>query len=104
MLQSEWIWDVQTGGIPLLRQLKLASPLAEDERGREVQQDILEQISNQISQNNVYILLFLTTERTLDWKEHQWSLPDNYFPRPFMVEDACVTNTNWAWLNKHFYL
>jgi hypothetical protein len=52
----------------------------------------------------VYILLFLTTNRTLDWKNHLLSLPDDYFPRTFLVEDACVTNTGWVWFNKHFYL
>jgi hypothetical protein len=104
LIEFEWVWNSEIAGVPLLRQLHLDSPLAEDERGREVQRDILEEISNQISQNNVYILLFLTTERMLDWKKHLLSLPDDYFPRTFLVEDACVTNTNWAWFNKHFYL
>jgi hypothetical protein len=30
-------------------------------------------------------------------------LPD-YFPRPFIVRDACITNAPTIWLGKHFYL
>jgi hypothetical protein len=30
-------------------------------------------------------------------------LPD-YFPRPFIVTDACITNAPLIWLAKHFYL
>ncbi len=30
-------------------------------------------------------------------------LPD-YFPRPFIVTDACITNASMIWLCKHFYL
>jgi hypothetical protein len=28
----------------------------------------------------------------------------NYFPRPFTVADACITNAPGIWLGKHFYL
>jgi hypothetical protein len=28
----------------------------------------------------------------------------NYFPRPFIVTDACITNAPGIWLGKHFYL
>ena len=28
----------------------------------------------------------------------------NYFPRPFVVTDACITNAPTIWLGKHFYL
>jgi hypothetical protein len=31
-------------------------------------------------------------------------LPSGYFPRRFVVRDACVTNVPTAWLLKHFYL
>ena len=30
-------------------------------------------------------------------------VPD-YFPRPFIVTDACITNAPMIWLGKHFYL
>jgi hypothetical protein len=32
------------------------------------------------------------------------SLPANYFPRAFVVTDACVTNASGIWFGKHFYL
>jgi hypothetical protein len=31
-------------------------------------------------------------------------LLDDYFPRPFVVTDACITNAPMIWLGKHFYL
>ena len=31
-------------------------------------------------------------------------LPPDYFPRGFVVRDACVTNAHAIWLGKHFYL
>ena len=31
-------------------------------------------------------------------------LPSNYFPRTFVVTDACLTNAPSIWLSKHFYL
>ncbi len=30
--------------------------------------------------------------------------PNKYFPCKFIVRDACLTNCNLIWLNKHFYL
>jgi hypothetical protein len=31
-------------------------------------------------------------------------LPPGYFPRPFTVTDACITNAPGIWFGKHFYL
>jgi hypothetical protein len=31
-------------------------------------------------------------------------LPRDYFPRPFIVTDACITNASGIWFCKHFYL
>jgi hypothetical protein len=31
-------------------------------------------------------------------------LPRDYFPRPFIVTDACITNASGIWFEKHFYL
>lgn len=29
--------------------------------------------------------------------------PPGYWPRDFTIADACLTNTNMAWISKHFY-
>jgi hypothetical protein len=29
---------------------------------------------------------------------------EDYFPRPFIVTDACITNAPLIWLDKHFYM
>lgn len=31
-------------------------------------------------------------------------LPPGYFPRPFIVTDACITNAPGIWFGRHFYL
>lgn len=32
------------------------------------------------------------------------SLPSDYFPRKFLITDACFTNAGFTWFHKHFYL
>jgi hypothetical protein len=32
------------------------------------------------------------------------TLPVDYFPRAFTITDACVTNADFVWFHKHFYL
>lgn len=103
-LQSEWIWNVEIRGIPLLKQLYIVPPLAEDKLDRAFQLDMLDKLAEDIEQNKVYLLLFLRALELRTVKSRLLSLPDDYFPRTFVVEDACITNTDLAWFNKHFYL
>ena len=70
----------------------------------------LRELHDCISDDQLYLQLFLTTndpkitdvhffERVKRVKNHE-TIP---FPIEFTVVDACVTNSNYAWFNKHNY-
>jgi hypothetical protein len=63
----------------------------------------LDSLAEDVEKNEAFIKLFLKLV------EKQSSglglkLPQDYFPQIFEVEDACLTNSSYVWLNKHFYL
>lgn len=53
--------------------------------------------------NEAMIKLFLKTTESHS-PRLSLKLADDYFPQTFVVEDACLTNSDYVWLNKHFYL
>ncbi len=83
--------------------------LAKDDLFLEAGVGFLEEMVEDIEAGIVYLLLYLKTNHPEDINERKiqfknWSIPDNYFPRKFVVKDAALCNTRFAWLTKHFYL
>ncbi|HMS39137.1 MAG TPA: hypothetical protein PKE69_02845 [Pyrinomonadaceae bacterium] len=64
---------------------------------------LLDFLAKDVEKNEAIIKLFL---KAAEEKPSRLSLKlsDNYFPRTFVVEDACLTNSGYVWFNKHFYL
>jgi hypothetical protein len=102
--------DTRTG-IPVLRELGLlpgdgANPLApEDDLG------CFDLIADGIDSGGSALKVFLTSEVRRDRRDPtvmeqmiRLQLPTDYFPRRFVVDDACITNSASVWLGKHFYL
>jgi hypothetical protein len=71
----------------------------------------LDVLAGDIDAGSVCIRLVLTSETPRDRTDPavlrqmiRLELPSAYFPRPFVIDDACVTNAKSIWFNKHFYL
>jgi hypothetical protein len=105
------------GGITLLKDLGFI-----EEVDKEVQDDVSDLISSDLSclellaegieKKSTLIKLFLLAEgQATDWselllriQEGTLSVAEGYLPRLFQVEDACITNSDFAWFKKHLYL
>lgn len=105
------------GGISLLRNLGFI-----EEVDKEVQDDFsdligsdlscLELLAEGLEKKRTLIKLFLLAEgQATDWSElllriegGSLRIPEGYLPRLFQVEDACITNSDFAWFKKHLYL
>lgn len=61
---------------------------------------LLDFLANDIEKKEAIIKLFLRC----DAPKLSLKLPKDFFPREFTVQDACMTNSGYVWLNKHFYL
>jgi hypothetical protein len=64
---------------------------------------LLDLLVEEVAANEAMIKLFLKTTKTQS-PSPSLKLAANYFPRTFVVEDACLTNSCYVWLSKHFYL
>ncbi|MBZ0284068.1 MAG: hypothetical protein K8L97_25230, partial [Anaerolineae bacterium] len=104
---ESWLMGSHQTGIDLLRELGFNAPISENEDAGineiidNLAQPHLETLVEQLSKHQTYMLIILDAVG-----EHQLrlKLPDDYFPRTFIVRDACVTNAQSIWLTKHVYL
>ncbi len=110
---STMLASVPAGGVPLLRDLgfidsdmqKLASELDGDAGC------CIEELRDGIATNETHLMLFLESSNP---NVSDMSMMDRMarirnpsiidFPITFSVVDACVSNSSFVWMNKHFYL
>lgn len=99
-------------GIPLLRRLGFINSDAQGTSGELGSDSIcLEELRDGIAENETHLLLFLESTNP---KVSEMSVMDRMarirdplsinFPIVFKVVDACVSNSSFVWMNKHFYL
>lgn len=99
-------------GVPLLRELGFIDENAEN-LIEELDDDpayCLEELRHGIAENKTYLLLFLKSSNQNVAKmsiRDQIACCDDQakiiFPIVFTVVDACVTNSSFVWINKHFF-
>lgn len=86
----------------------------------EVARDNLQEMNEDIAKNKFYLKVFLTSKEPEVGNQKGTSriktllnmglltglvtVSPTYFPREFVIADACLTNTNLAWFQKRFYL
>jgi hypothetical protein len=63
----------------------------------------LDLLVEDVETSDAMIKLFLTTAEAQPMSA-SLKLAANYFPRMFVIKDACLTNSSFVWLNKHFYM
>ncbi|HTB72740.1 MAG TPA: hypothetical protein VK762_05835 [Polyangiaceae bacterium] len=98
--------DTRTG-LAALRELGfLESPQDGEDGG-----SCLEMLAEDINDGICQIKLFLQAETPRNVRDPvvrrqmiKLKLPKDYFPRNFILGDACVTNANGIWLEKHLWL
>lgn len=101
------------GGVPLLRELGFVGRDWQ-ELTEEIGDDsafCLEELRDGIAENATHLMLFLQASNP---KESEMSTTDRMarirdpsiikFPINFTVVDACVSNSSFVWMNKHFYM
>jgi hypothetical protein len=64
---------------------------------------LLDLLVEDVEKNEAILKLFLKITESQK-PRLSLKLADDYFPQTFVVEDACLTNSSYVWLNKHFYL
>ena len=64
---------------------------------------LLDFLADDVENNEAMIKLFLRAAESQS-PRLSLKLAENYFPQTFVVEDACMTNSNNVWFNKHFYM
>ena len=69
----------------------------EEDRG------LLDFLADDVEKNEAIIKLFLKADAPQSL-QLSLKLPEGYFPRTFVVQDACMTNSGYVWFNKHFYM
>ncbi len=112
-------------GIPLLKALGFIQP-PDTNQEPEVSMESIEEkldphclaeLSEDIDKQQTLLKLFLTNESVLARYDRErmsprelkdvldnLAIPDDYFPRTFVIQDACYTNSNFVWFLKHFYI
>lgn len=78
-----------------------------------------ESLAEDVGENKAFIKLFLELDSKAEHSKNvinnirsfkekgmrpKLKLPKDFFPNLFIVEDACLTNSDFVWINKHFYL
>lgn len=64
----------------------------------------LEELVSELDRNTCWLKLYLVEADGESRRGLRLKLPPGYFPRRFVVDDACVTNASSIWFHKHFYL
>lgn len=100
-------------GIPLLRELGFIDGNTQDlieELGGD-SASCLEELRDGIVENKTYLMLFLESSNPnmaeMSMRDRMARVYDPAkirFPIVFTVADACVTNSSFVWMNKHFYI
>lgn len=94
---------------PLLLPIDPEDIIPEDIKDGEVQ---LAHCLAQLERNKTVAKLFLTStyptmtieEKLRFYKLYHKQLPNDFFPRAFVIKDACITNLASIWFWKHLYL
>lgn len=67
----------------------------------------LEIFLDDLKEQESLLKVFLQTKVEWDWKQYRKNIregiPDEYWPRTFIIEDACLTNVSSIWLERHLY-
>ncbi len=110
---STMLEKTAVGGVSLLKELGFVDrdlPKLAEELGGDAG-FCLEELRDGIEQNDVHLLLFLESESPnvsdMTVMERMARLRDPStieFPIIFSVVDACVSNSPFVWMNKHFYM
>ena len=98
-------------GIPLLKELGFI----EDGTSSVAEEDCvlycLEELLYGTRKNETYLMLFLQTSQVhcadgilLQQNDMPRRACNPPFPMVFTVEDACISNSPFVWMNKHFYV
>lgn len=62
----------------------------------------------EIRESRYYLKVFLKADYDVEESERmrraRKGMPRNFWPREFVVVDACITNARLIWINKHFYV
>lgn len=108
-------------GISLLKALHFIRDPSEQEEDEEMDQESLSQffgddptclgeLAEDVSKNITVCRMKLNSTHPREWDD-SWrinastaSLPISYFPRLFVIQDACIANAQFVWFHKHFYL
>lgn len=114
LLDLEFATDLRPEGLPRLRGEALRSlslQVAPDEANENSEEALycLELLEEEIAEPRCIVRVFLDAESdersTATRFQHAVeSLPSSFWPRYFVVRDACTTNAPTLWLEKHFYL
>src|SRR5262249_59244024 len=99
-------------GVPVLReQGYLDSEEVEEPEIATMAGGCFDMLVEDIDKGSCHIRLFLEAEKPRDRRNPavfremiRMQLPDDYFPRTFVVFDACVTNADRIWLFKYVWL
>lgn len=110
---SRMLDSVPAAGVPLLRELgfvdsdlqELAEELGDDANS------CINELRDGIAENRTHLLLFLqasipsASDMTLMDRVARFRNPSIIkFPITCSVVDACVSNSSFVWMNKHFYV
>jgi len=109
--------SVRFGGVPVLRELGFAGgcdapdePWEEGEEGCDLAGDgsVLQMLVEEVSEGRVFLRVLLKEpSSTQDVDRLRWLVkgpPEDFWPRTFRVDDACLTNAPSVWFLKHLYL
>jgi hypothetical protein len=91
------------GGVALLKQLSFVKEDRTEENLRN-EEFCLQELEESISGREL-VKLFLISDLDLDSNplRAKGFLQRSALPRAFRVTDACLTNSDYVWFNKHFY-
>lgn len=70
----------------------------------------LTELAEDVSKNMTVCRMILNRSNPREWNKNNRmmemiaSLPSGYFPQIFVIRDACITNSEFVWFHKHFYL
>jgi hypothetical protein len=105
------------GGISLLKDLGFIDEVDKEDHADSSELFVsdlscLELLAEGLEKRCTLIKLILLSEgQDTDWSEllkriegGSLRIPEGYLPRLFQVEDACITNSDFAWFKKHLYL
>ena len=108
-------------GISLLKALYFIRDPSEPEDEEDLDQESLSEVfgddptclgelAEDVSKNITVCRMKLNSTHSREWDD-TWrrnavtaSLPLSYFPQLFVIKDACITNAQFVWFHKYFYL